>query len=56
VQAAEVMATMLDRAGHPPGGGEVEQALVRADGSDVPLNLSSRPSLSSLGLSRDVVG
>lgn len=54
VQAAEVMATMLDRAGQPPGNGEAEQALVRADGSDVPLNLRSRPSLSSLGLSRQV--
>lgn len=52
VQAAEVMATMLDRAGHPPGDGEVQQALIRADGTDVPLNLRSRPSLASLGLSR----
>lgn len=54
VQAAEVMATMLDRAGHPSASGEAEQALIRADGSDVPLNLRSRPSLESLGLSRDV--
>lgn len=52
VQAAEVMATVLDRAGHPPANGEAEQALIRADGSDVPLNLRSRPSLASLGLSR----
>lgn len=50
VQAAEVMATMLDRAGVPPNDGEVEQVLQRADGSAVPLNLASRASLSSLGL------
>lgn len=50
VQAAEVMATMLDRAGvaHPDGG--AEQVLQRADGSAVPLNMASRPSLASLGL------
>lgn len=52
VQAAEVMATMLDRAGQPPADVETEQALIRADGSDVPLNLRFRPSLASLGLSR----
>ncbi len=50
VQAAEVMATMLDRAGVPPVDGEAEQVLQRADGSAVPLNLASRPSLTSLGL------
>ena len=52
VQAAEVMATMLDRAGVPSATGEAEQMLRRADGSEVPLNLASRPSLVSLGLSR----
>ena len=56
VQAAEVMATMLDRAGVPPTGGEAGQALRRADGSEVPLNLASRPSLASLGLARDRSG
>ena len=50
VQAAEVMATILDRAGVPPADGEAEQVLQRADGSAVPLNLASRPSLTSLGL------
>lgn len=54
VQAAEVMATMLDRAGNPPPDGEAEQWLRRADGSEVPLNLAARPSLRSLGLGRDV--
>ena len=52
VQAAEVMATMLDRAGIPPIDGEAEQVLQRADGSAVPLNLASRPSLAALGLAR----
>ena len=53
VQAAEVMATMLDRARVPAPSGEAEQSLRRADGSEVPLNLASRPSLRSLGLARD---
>jgi glucosyl-3-phosphoglycerate synthase len=52
VQAAEVMATMLDRAGIPAGNGDDEQVLQRSDGSAVPLNLAVRPSLASLGLSR----
>lgn len=52
VQAAEVMATMLDRAGIPAGNGDEEQVLQRSDGSAVPLNLAIRPSLASLGLSR----
>jgi glucosyl-3-phosphoglycerate synthase len=50
VQAAEVMATMLDRAGVHAGSGDAEQVLQRSDGSAIPLNLGSRPSLSSLGL------
>jgi glucosyl-3-phosphoglycerate synthase len=50
VQAAEVMATMLDRAGVAAGDGDVEQVLKRADGSAIPLNLGVRPSLTSLGL------
>jgi glucosyl-3-phosphoglycerate synthase len=49
VQAAEVMGTMLGRAGVAGESGDV---LRRADGSEVPLNLASRPSLQSLGLSR----
>ena len=52
VQAAEVSATMLDRSG---AGGPVRSAnpaLVRADGSIVPLNLAVRPSLASMGLTR----
>lgn len=53
VQAAEVMATMLDRAGVVPPTGEAEQTLQRADGSEVPLNLAARPSVRSLGLGRD---
>ncbi len=62
VQAAEVMATMLDRAGAgaPVHDGalrsaddiEVDPTLRRADGSVVPLNLAERPSLASLGLAR----
>jgi len=51
VQAAEVMSTILDRASVPPVE-EAEQLLQRADGSGVPLNLASRPSLASLGLAR----
>ncbi len=50
VQAAEVMATMLGRAGIESD--ESEQVLARADGTAVPLNLSTRPSLLSLGLTR----
>ncbi|MGA9276018.1 glucosyl-3-phosphoglycerate synthase [Ilumatobacter sp.] len=49
VQAAEVMATMLDRAGVPAAlaSSEAEQVLERADGSVVPLNLSSRQPVAS---------
>jgi glucosyl-3-phosphoglycerate synthase len=50
VQAGEVMATMLDRAGMEPIDRETEQVLQRADGSAIPLNVASRPSLASLGL------
>lgn len=51
VQAAEVMATMLDRAGvaRPTTN---ELSLRRADGSDVPLNLDRRPPLVELGEAR----
>ncbi len=52
VQAAEVMATMLSRAGVEPPAGEDELTLRRADGSQVPLNLGSRRSLRDLGLHR----
>ncbi len=62
VQAAEVMATMLDRAGAgaPVHDGalrstdevETDATLRRADGTEVPLNLAERPSLASLGLAR----
>ena len=51
VQAAEVMATMLDRAG-VPAAREGDQVLQRADGSIVPLNLDLRPSLVSIGRGR----
>ncbi len=50
VQAAEVMATMLSRAGVEPPVGEDEMTLRRADGSQVPLNLRSRPAVRDLGL------
>lgn len=50
VQAAEVMATMLGRAGVPVEEPASEQVLTRADGSAIPLNLAERPSLVSLGL------
>lgn len=53
VQAAEVMSTVLDRAGVASADGtapEAEQVLTRADGSEVPLNLATRPSLRTLGL------
>lgn len=46
VQAAEVMATMLDRAG--VSAGEAEQVLTRSDGSAIPLNLAHRPPVSSM--------
>lgn len=50
VQAAEVMATMLDRAGIPsaPATGDSTPVLARADGSAVPLNLATRPPVASL--------
>jgi glucosyl-3-phosphoglycerate synthase len=50
VQAAEVTATMLDRAGvTAPGGSDgAEQMLTRSDGSAVPLNLVTRPAVASL--------
>ena len=50
VQAAEVMATMLERAGVPAPSGD--RVLRRADGSVVPLNLDTRPPLAELGESR----
>lgn len=50
VQAAEVTATMLDRAGVDTAGQSHggEQMLTRADGSVVPLNLATRPAVASL--------
>ncbi|MGB0114787.1 MAG: glucosyl-3-phosphoglycerate synthase [Ilumatobacteraceae bacterium] len=54
VQAAEVMATALDRAGVGVAGDPAEQVLQRADGSAVPLNLAVRPSLTDLGLARSM--
>lgn len=54
VQAAEVMATALDRAGVGIAGDPDEQVLQRADGSAVPLNLAVRPSLADLGLARSM--
>lgn len=50
VQAAEVTATMLDRAGvgTVDGSGHDEPMLTRADGSVVPLNLATRPPVGSL--------
>jgi len=53
VQAAEVMATMLDRAEGPPAAHD-ELVLERADGSVVPLNLEVRPSLVELGLAQPI--
>ena len=47
VQAAEGMATMLDRARFGPDD-ELEQVLTRADGSVVPLNLATRPAVAAL--------
>ncbi|MEP1125563.1 MAG: glucosyl-3-phosphoglycerate synthase [Ilumatobacter sp.] len=55
VQAAEVMATMLDRAGVTASpsvttpDGDVPPVLARADGSAVPLNLATRPPVASMG-------
>jgi glucosyl-3-phosphoglycerate synthase len=46
VQAAEVMATALARAGVRPLG--TSPALTRADGSEVPLNVTERPPLASV--------
>ena len=54
VQAAEVTATMLDRAGVTVGaelaggGADVPQMLTRSDGSAVPLNVSTRPAVASI--------
>lgn len=50
VQAAEVMATMLGRAHVEVPDGPL--GLRRADGSEVPLNLETRPPLAELGESR----
>jgi glucosyl-3-phosphoglycerate synthase len=52
VQAAEVMATMLDRSGAGNQADESDPTLLRADGSVVPLNLAERPSLAAMGLAR----
>jgi glucosyl-3-phosphoglycerate synthase len=49
VQAAEVMATMLKRAGVALPDDLDELALRRADGSQVPLNLASRPRVIDIG-------
>lgn len=54
VQAAEVIATLLDRAGARPPEGDGEPTLQRADGSVVPLNLAERPALIDLGLGGSV--
>ena len=43
VQAAEVGATILRRAGSPVGATGTEPALFRPDGTTVPLNLAERP-------------
>ncbi len=48
VQAAEVMSTILDRAG-VSGGRTDDPRLRRADASEVPLNLDERPAIASLG-------
>ncbi|MFK8024344.1 MAG: glucosyl-3-phosphoglycerate synthase [Ilumatobacter sp.] len=53
VQAAEVMGTVLDRAG-VPGAAVGDAELQRADGSSVPLNLADRPPVASLRTRRDV--
>ena len=52
VQAAEVMATMLSRAGVPLPPDLDDVALRRADGSQVPLNLASRPAIVGVGQQR----
>jgi len=54
VQSAEVMAVVLARAGvaAETGGAKSRDVLWRSDDSEVPLNLATRPSLASLGLSR----
>ena len=50
VQAAEVMATMLERVGvhATPGSDDGERVLTRSDGSAVPLNLATRPAVAAL--------
>lgn len=55
VQAAEVIATLLDRVGARPHEGVGDPTLQRADGSAVPLNIAERPSLVDLGLARSAV-
>jgi glucosyl-3-phosphoglycerate synthase len=52
VQAAEVLATMLSRAGVSLPTDLEELALRRADGSQVPLNLASRPPVADIGQHR----
>jgi glucosyl-3-phosphoglycerate synthase len=52
VQAAEVIATILERAGADAGAGPSDPRLIRADGSVVLLNLAERPSLVEMGLAR----
>jgi glucosyl-3-phosphoglycerate synthase len=54
IQAAEVMATLLDRAGAGPGEGGAAAFLHRPDGSSEQLNLLERPSLVDLGLHSDL--
>lgn len=49
VQAAEVMATMLKRAGVDTPHDVDDLVLRRADGSEVPLNLHTRPAVADLG-------
>jgi len=55
VQAAEVTATMLDRAGvgSADHSNDDEQLLTRSDGSVVPLNLATRPAINSLASAED---
>jgi len=55
VQAAEVIATLCDRAGARAPDGHDDATLQRADGSVVPLNLAERPALVDLGLGGPVV-
>lgn len=54
VQAAEVIATLLDRAGAPAPESHDDATLQRPDGSVVPLNLAERPALVDLGLGGSV--